>query len=30
MPAPGDLLGKVDLAAEQKVALDGEIYTTNT
>ena len=30
MPAPGDLLGKVDLAAEHKVALDGEIYTTNT
>ena len=30
MPAPGDLLGKVDLAAEHKVALDGEFYTTNT
>ena len=30
MPAPGDLFGKVDLAAEHKVALDGEIYTTNT
>ena len=30
MPAPGDLLGKVDLAAEHKVTLDGEIYTTNT
>ena len=30
MPAPGDLLGKVDLVAEHKVALDGEIYTTNT
>ena len=28
MPAPGDLLGKVDLAAEHKVALDGEFYTT--
>lgn len=30
MPAPGDPLGKVDLAAEHKVALDGEFYTTNT
>lgn len=30
MPAPGDLLGKVDLAAEHKVALDREFYTTNT